>query len=67
MEWIKTEKFNEEKHGSYFAARMNGGTPERIITVVYVRDGNSSKWWTSYPDGGLRTCGVPDEILVCVG
>lgn len=65
MDWISIEEFNEEKHGKYFAAIMDKENPENIIMVTYFTGGDSSKWWTSFPDGELRTCGIPYQILVC--
>jgi len=62
--WIKIIDFDVEKHGTYFAARMSSNRPDETIDVFYVKDANSSKWWTTHPDSELRTCGVPEEILI---
>lgn len=66
MDFIEISNYSPEVHGTYLPALMNRNHRENIIMVVYMADGNSSKWWTSYPDGGLRACGEPDMVWACV-
>ncbi len=58
-DWIDIKEYNPEIHGTSLLVILNRDFPYSITHVVYIADGNSSKWWTSFPDGGLRTCGEP--------